>query len=80
MGLGRRQTTTEGAIGGPLQAKIEEAWRDYRATCLWNLRKPSSTGDISSIVRALRTNGNMNAWHLATEIEGLMPRTHRGAR
>lgn len=48
-----------------------EAWRRYRAQCLWNVRRKAdpSPSDAINVARCLRLRGDMNARELAIKIE-----------
>lgn len=59
-----------------LGAKLDEAWRRFRLACFWSM---SRTAAPESIVKALRENGGMDAWRLASEIEREMRRKESNA-
>lgn len=59
-----------------LSAKLDEAWRRFRLPCLWSMSRAAAP---ESIVKALRENGGMDAWRLASEIESVMRRKESNA-
>jgi len=56
---------------GDTQRLIDEAWRFYRHTSLWNLRRPTAGDDLSAMIMSLRRYGNADAWRLAAELDAL---------
>lgn len=56
-----------------IRALYRQAFRDYRAVALWNMRElpEPSTGHALAVARALRYEGNLDARRLAERIEAL---------
>lgn len=60
-----------------IDALLEEAWAKFGGTCLWNISRGAGVSPMT-IARALRTNGNMDAWKLAQRILDLQAYTGGG--
>ena len=54
-----------------VRALVDEAFANYRTSCLWSIRKPEKTTIATAIVVAgyLKRNGNTAAFLLADRIE-----------
>ena len=63
-----------------LDEAIDQAWAECRTSCLWNLRRPRDANGVRTLVKALRANGDMRAWNLATKISRLAKETGNGSR
>jgi hypothetical protein len=56
-----------------IRALYRQAFRDFRAMALWNMRelKEPTPGHALAVARALRYEGNLDARRLAERIEAL---------